>query len=619
MYNWTIERTLARLQHLKQDRSTRLKLVYALLLLLAVVGLFSTVGSRASSQLFDLAGADAYIPSSVWRYRAERVKQAVQHAYRGYEDYAFPLDELRPVTGTGMSLYNGWGVTAFDSLDTLYLLGLEDEYNRALKLVERVDFRVVTNLKGTIPYFETVIRYLGGMLSAYALSKEPMLLRRAMDLADVLEPIFNSSSGLPLFEVNPKTNRSMGSKVGVLAEIASWQLEYTYLAKASGQKKYLDPVHNLNNIFYHANLSKTNGMLPIGWDIIKGVPATHESRVSVGAQADSTHEYLLKQYLLTAKTDKANLELYLHATNHILTNLLYLSPNRQLLYVTDTRNTLEGETPSHVFEHLSCFLPGLLALGAHTLPLDKLSESGIDIARLGAEARFGDANKAHRTVSGFNIKKLHLWAAEGLAQSCWLSYADQPTGLGPDEMVMRSYKPDTYTWDDVLGAWAKSSIADKGTPWIEAMESWKASGSKGRIPGLSQPVPVKKADNRDYTMRRQGYLLRPETVESFYILWKVTGDAKWRTRGWAIFEALERETKTENGYVTLKDVAWSPGVRGNSMPSFFLAETLKYLYLLFSEDDPIPIDQWVFNTEAHPFPVFSWTDEERRHFNITSI
>lgn len=37
--------------------------------------------------------------------------------------------------------------------------------------------------------------------------------------------------------------------------------------------------------------------------------------------------------------------------------------------------------------------------------------------------------------------------------------------------------------------------------------------------------------------------------------------------------------------------------------SFFLAETLKYLYLTFSEDTVIPLDKWVFNTEAHPLPV----------------
>jgi mannosyl-oligosaccharide alpha-1,2-mannosidase len=51
------------------------------------------------------------------------------------------------------------------------------------------------------------------------------------------------------------------------------------------------------------------------------------------------------------------------------------------------------------------------------------------------------------------------------------------------------------------------------------------------------------------------------------------------------------------------------------MESFFLAETLKYFYLLF-EDDPnvLPLDQWVFNTEAHPFPIWGTpADKQVRH------
>ena len=45
--------------------------------------------------------------------------------------------------------------------------------------------------------------------------------------------------------------------------------------------------------------------------------------------------------------------------------------------------------------------------------------------------------------------------------------------------------------------------------------------------------------------------------------------------------------------------------------------SLKYLYLLFKDDDPISLDKYVFNTEAHPFPIFSWTAAERRKFNIS--
>jgi mannosyl-oligosaccharide alpha-1,2-mannosidase len=52
--------------------------------------------------------------------------------------------------------------------------------------------------------------------------------------------------------------------------------------------------------------------------------------------------------------------------------------------------------------------------------------------------------------------------------------------------------------------------------------------------------------------------------------------------------------------------------------SYFLAETLKYLYLLFDDTDSIDLKKWVFNTEAHPLPVFEWTDGERKAFNVLS-
>lgn len=78
--------------------------------------------------------------------------------------------------------------------------------------------------------------------------------------------------------------------------------------------------------------------------------------------------------------------------------------------------------------------------------------------------------------------------------------------------------------------------------------------------------------------------------------------------GWKIFEAFETYTKLEGGgYAALKDVTKLPAPKDNRMDTFFLAETLKYLYLLFSPDDIIPLEGYVFNTEAHPLPVFSPT------------
>ena len=203
----------------------------------------------------------------------------------------------------------------------------------------------------------------------------------------------------------------------------------------------------------------------------------------------------------------------IRATTTIIMQLLYLSPERNLLYVTDIHNTIfeKPARPSHVFEHLSCFLPGLLALGAHTLPLDKLDDLGIDLDKLGNEKMFGYGGKGYKTLKGYNLKELHMWAAEGLAHTCWVTYADQPTGLGPDEIAIIS--------------WHGVPLNERSYLWIDAVDRWKRSGGRGIIPGLADPVPIIYSEEerlsgnitkRDYVLRRSGYLLRPEVSDRVY-------------------------------------------------------------------------------------------------------
>jgi len=78
---------------------------------------------------------------------------------------------------------------------------------------------------------------------------------------------------------------------------------------------------------------------------------------------------------------------------------------------------------------------------------------------------------------------------------------------------------------------------------------------------------------------------------------------KWREYGWEAALALEEYCKSEAGYSGLKDVYQIPVVKDDLQQSFFFAETLKYLYLLFSEDDLLSLNDWVFNTEAHPLMI----------------
>ena len=102
------------------------------------------------------------------------------------------------------------------------------------------------------------------------------------------------------------------------------------------------------------------------------------------------------------------------------------------------------------------------------------------------------------------------------------------------------------------------------------------------------------------------YALRPETLESIFYLFRATGDPMYREWGWEIFQAIERHCKVPSGGYS--------GIQGTDSPSpskddiqhsWFFAETLKYLFLLFSDPSVIPLDKYVFNTEAHPLSVFT--------------
>ncbi|RHY27120.1 hypothetical protein DYB32_007035 [Aphanomyces invadans] len=101
-------------------------------------------------------------------------------------------------------------------------------------------------------------------------------------------------------------------------------------------------------------------------------------------------------------------------------------------------------------------------------------------------------------------------------------------------------------------------------------------------------------------------ILRPETVESLMILYRVTKDERYRQWGVQIFDAFERNTRLDTGgfsSVGHVDQATATKFFRPTMDSFFMAETLKYFYLLFSDEETIPLYKYVFNTEAHPFPI----------------
>ena len=92
-------------------------------------------------------------------------------------------------------------------------------------------------------------------------------------------------------------------------------------------------------------------------------------------------------------------------------------------------------------------------------------------------------------------------------------------------------------------------------------------------------------------------------IESYLYLWRLTNDPKYREWAWDAAEALEKYCKTEHGYSGISDVYNPTSRKDDVQQSFFLAVTMKYLYLIFSESDVLPFDKYVFNTEAHPFLI----------------
>ncbi len=99
------------------------------------------------------------------------------------------------------------------------------------------------------------------------------------------------------------------------------------------------------------------------------------------------------------------------------------------------------------------------------------------------------------------------------------------------------------------------------------------------------------------------YILRPEVVEAYFYSWRLTKDNKYREWAWDAAQSIEKYCRTDSGYSGLRNVYDTNGINNldDVQQSFFFAETLKYLYLIFSDDNTIPFDKYVLNTEAHPF------------------
>ncbi|KAG0159867.1 hypothetical protein PDIDSM_7394 [Penicillium digitatum] len=183
--------------------------------------------------------------------RLSTIKAEFTHAWNGYKAVAMGHDEVKPLSKGFEDPFNGWGATLVDSIDTLWIMQLKDEFSEALDVIKNIDFK--TSPRADIPMFETTIRYLGGLLGAYDISghRYPVLWEKAEEIAEVLIGAFDTPNRMPHLyyrwapEYASKPHRA-SSRAG-LAEIGSLSLEFTRLAQLTNQDKYYDAIARITN------------------------------------------------------------------------------------------------------------------------------------------------------------------------------------------------------------------------------------------------------------------------------------------------------------------------------------------------------------------------------------
>lgn len=180
-----------------------------------------------------------------------------------------------------------------------------------------------------------------------------------------------------------------------------------------------------------------------------------------------------------------------------------------------------------------------------------------------------------------SIELVNKYLAENVATGFWYGQADMNTGKRTDHYfgALDAFFPGTL---------ALSGDLDRARKLEEsAFKMWTTFGIEPEV-----------IDYTNMKIAYNGYALRPEIVESAYYLHHFTGDPRYLEMGRTFFESLIKYCRNETAYAALRDV--EKKTQRDEMESFFLAETMKYLYLLFSPSDKLDLTTHVFNTEAHP-------------------
>ncbi|KIK58077.1 glycoside hydrolase family 47 protein [Collybiopsis luxurians FD-317 M1] len=324
------------------------------------------------------------------------VKEIVLQSYNAYTKFAFGHDSLAPVSGGVIDDRNGWGASIVDALGTLFLMNLTDQFEQALNFTSQIDFSN-SNTDSSVSLFETTIRYVGGMISAYELSgkQHNFLIQQAKVLADKMAFAWaEPGQTIPYGEIFFDDNSPIFA-INNVAEAGTLDVEWSRLSLYTGNQTYTSLTEG--SVRTIANQPDPSGFPGFAPQLID--PSDNEfvdAFLTWGGGTDSYLEYLIKYARVTNTNDTLFADTWHAAVDSSIRNLLTTSTVGNHTYLADWDSgevLLEGS-------HLACFAPGNWILGGKLLNNDTIVNIGLQ-----------------------------------LADACWNTYASTATGIGPESFA----------------------------------------------------------------------------------------------------------------------------------------------------------------------------------------
>jgi hypothetical protein len=488
----------------------------------------------------------------VWIGEGEAVHEAFIWSWETYKSHAWGHDGLNPISKQPVD-HMHMAEMVIDNLDTLWIMGEKREFQEAKTWI--LNNFYPERCHANIELYQVNTKILGGLLSAYILSKDNALLTKAVQLANhVSNFISMSPSGIPLHRINMSTP----SMTDVPNEIypaghITMLLELRQVASITGND-------TLMNIVDHAEQAIENLLEQI-WHDSNGIPGLIPSHIranppafqeyelgqgflyAVDENTISFYEYFLIRWLASGRAEHRFLELYLRGIRGIQDSLFRYS-SKNLTYVGEVRNK---KFESHMSQ-AACRLPGILALGYQT---------AINIE---------DQNASPELAEELN---LHVKLAEQLLGFCVELHTITTAGVIPQAI------------------------------WFDRKKRVQAEGAKVGDTGIR----VRR--------REMKHMLYHDTAKSLMYLQQMqsTRDSniarKYQEFAWQIFLGMEVNCRYDGGgYHGLENAYNLAPI--DEMPVTFLSQTLKYLQLTFLPRSRMHMNPHFLSVEGHYLMESQW-------------